>query len=833
MLNSSSEGVDTTREGVIVFTDIIVAEAKENATLDNGPKYVQTLAGVGNMFFVTPNGTDATAQSHALSLVGGDTFPNVLSTASTFECISCVHGLSVPVHQGTMMDSLRRVAYNQSCTVTFNPYQLYAGPQQVLTFVFENLELRSPESFISLYDIRNEIHLGTFHGPMTFPNLTIRALAPTRITFVYGPSWRGLAPPSESEDKYVTMLYKFRWTTSRGVPTDFEKRIWGHKDCIDRCPLAGKDACYQRCLLSRRRSSEQVNGEDGKQLRRSKQVDGNDAQTPVPSSPASDVQTDIVASSDGSDGRRWDVHRKPHEKDGGEPRGRDQVRANNGAKTMMEEGVRQLAIAASAQLGVHETCDFVQKPETLMLTMNRVDGEMLLPVKGSWQGTCRSSTLCPADAACEPADLGSKPYVSGRCNVALYVNGSTFIRHVWGCPHTPWREGMATGVLLRVNRDKYVISMQTNGVTLAYTEFQLVWTQSSADQMADELRWAAYSFGAAMPAQTDTISPGTSMQLLFSPAYDPAKPKPTVGSLDGIMVSVVDDCSLWDLRPTATGLFPQLEKDAIASSTTHILLYMECNNSVAAVHHLQKEDAECAGLVQAFLHRDFTAPVPASMAYACQSQCMKRFKVAVDEAVSTCASGMREIEMPKHEILWRRMLKKLVMVASAKYYVSVACYSNHLGLSCLSVHPHNVVTAQDCTAISAKANTLQAPSFVAASPNQCSGRCLNQLNVYVFQGGCCVRTVEEASQQFWRDLGLGQPLDMDPGDRADPFETKMDSFKNLIRFLPPARCPGAEGSGITTDCMLTSCGRLNWPPSKCCDITCERGSCVCGSCHVQ
>ncbi len=404
MLNSSSEGVKTTREGVLVLTDVAVTETQAGGA---SARYVQTLAGAGDMFLVTPEGSADTTTSFSLSLVGGDASEHVLHTTSQFDCIACVNQLNIPVHQGTMADFVRKNSYRQSCSVDFNPYQLYSGPQQVLTFVFETLLLRSAGTSITLYDIRNEILVATLQGPVNSTNLSIQALAPVRMSFVFAPSWRDAANPYLTELQR-TFAYKVTWTTRRGVPTNFEGSnvVWGHKDCIDRCPPQDKAACYQHCLQLRRSALFETDGahhEGGAAM---------DAQ--------SRLHVGSGANSSASGGY---VHRH--------------VRANNGKETPMEEGVKHLVLAASAQRNRRDICDFGQRINTLLLAMQRVEGEALLPLQGTWQGTCRSSTLCPANAVCEKEGDASYPYTSGKCQVAIYVNGSTLIKHVWGCPHTP------------------------------------------------------------------------------------------------------------------------------------------------------------------------------------------------------------------------------------------------------------------------------------------------------------------------------------------------------------------------------------------------------------
>jgi hypothetical protein len=383
--------------------------------------------------------------------------------------------------------------------------------------------------------------------------------------------------------------------------------------------------------------------------------------------------------------------------------------------------------------------------------------------------------------------------------------------------------GMSTAVVTQVNRAKKVISETTNGVTLTYNEFQLVWSQTSGDAVLDEPRWGAFAFGADM-LDADMVQEGTAMQMLFTLPFEAAKAKPTVGSMHGVMISYTDDCTLMDLRHTTSRAFPLLKKEARDDLTKHIRLYVACNSSVAALLELSKEDAACATLVKNLVFRDFTAPVPAGFAFLCQSPCIDRFRGAVQEAITTCRNKMRELDVEQHLVYWKRMLKKLVLMSAAQYYLSIACFSNHLGMSCLSVHPHNMITSFDCASVATATPMLQVPPFRANTTEKCSDRCLEKLNMYVYQGGCCSRTVEEAAQDFWRNIGLSKPLQLDMGNKADPFETNMNSSAELIQILLPATCPSNQWLGMTTDCMLDSCKRLNWPPQKCCDITCEKGS---------
>jgi hypothetical protein len=384
--------------------------------------------------------------------------------------------------------------------------------------------------------------------------------------------------------------------------------------------------------------------------------------------------------------------------------------------------------------------------------------------------------------------------------------------------------GMSTAVVLRVNKGKQVLSLQTNALTLAYSEFQLVWTQTSADKFLDTPRWAIFAFGSSMPVRSE---PNMAMQMMLAPPYDSGMAKPTMGPTDGIMTTVIDDCTLLNLRKTASQALPILPKDPRYSATGHIMLFNDCNKSVAAVLELAKVSTDCAQLVDTLLKRDFTAPIPAVLAFLCQSPCLQRFLTTVQQSITTCGEKIKELDAAEYLVTWQRMLKKLIMVSSAKYYVSISCYSNHVGMGCVSVHPHNIISKQDCTFIAPKDRTLQAPSFsaisTASSSGKCTSRCVERLNMYVYQGGCCVQTVEDAAQQFWRDLGLSQPVNLDVGDRTDAFETRMNSTKDQITFLLPASCPGAGRSGMTTDCVLGMCGRPNWPPAKCCNITCVQG----------
>jgi hypothetical protein len=284
------------------------------------------------------------------------------------------------------------------------------------------------------------------------------------------------------------------------------------------------------------------------------------------------------------------------------------------------------------------------------------------------------------------------------------------------------------------------------------------------------------------------------------------------------------DCTLLNLRHVVSKTFPVLPKTATESSTTQMSLYAACNTSIVAIHALGKSDPECGTLVQMFLRRDFLAAIPSSLAYYCQSQCMKRLVPAIERAVTTCGEKLKEMDEQQHPLMWKRLFKKLLMVSAAKYYASIACYSNHLGIGCLGVHPHNIITREDCPMLSTTRRTLQSPFFDANMSASCTRRCLERLNQYVYQGGCCVRTVEEASQQFWQDLGLLSPLSLDVGDRSNVFETAFLSSKDPVTFLTPAKCPPLPESGMTTDCLLRMpCNRFNWPFSKCCDITCERG----------
>jgi hypothetical protein len=421
MLNASSEseGVLTTREGVVIFTDVVVIDTKEDTAKGEGATTlsVQTLAGTGNVFFTDNGDTNSTgdiAQSYVMTLVGGDSFAHVLDTASTFDCISCVQGLNIPLHQGTMSDWLRRVVHTQTCTVTFQPFQLYAGPQQVLSLVFEKLELRSPLSSISIYDVWNEIDVVTLQGPMHGPDgFTVEVLSPARVTIVNGASWRDLSPyaepvSAEGKEQDISLLYRLRWHTRRGVPTDYQTGVWGHKDCIDRCPLKDKPQCYQRCLELRHSSG---NAPRARALNNSRGEQTNNTAQALPRAKSSKS-----------------FHASLQEQ---EAVSKPEQRANYGKKTPSQPGIQHVEIAISASPNSEDTCDFSQKRETLLLSMQRVEGEMLSPIDGGWIGTCRSSTLCPRDAPCEPVEYANKPFVSAPCNVAVFINGSTLVQHVW------------------------------------------------------------------------------------------------------------------------------------------------------------------------------------------------------------------------------------------------------------------------------------------------------------------------------------------------------------------------------------------------------------------
>jgi hypothetical protein len=566
-LNSSGEGVRMAREGVIVWGDV-------GASPSIGSKLAQPVAGAGYMFFAGSNITDPYAadmptRAFTMSLVGADAFPRLLSVANAFDCPSCVQGLDVPIHQGTFYDSLRRVVYKKVCSIIFRPFQLYAGPQQVLTFVFEKLELLSAVSSITLFDIKNQMLVRVFQGPMRYERFSIQCLAPCNFTVVNGATWRNMSErrgggPLAAEDP--TMVYEVRWSTRRGVATD--ERVTGHRDCLDYCPAVDLQACYQRCLRTRREEQTFEDGDSDSPLRGSADkhashvtessvhageghassttIGGPEVKGQYGSEQAASDQRgvkqhhvqDAHENSDGSGGLRASVSpNKAGNSNGGSAEAPSHLRANNGAFVLMQDPVQHLVLGVASNPEVADSCDFSQKLETLMFPMERVQGEIIRPIQGGWVGVCKSSTRCPVESLCKSVE-DAHLYKSGECQVALLVNGSTLIKHVWGCPHTPARQGMSTGVVVRLNTGNQVYSPQTNAAVLTYNEFQIYWTQSSADQQLDITRWGAYTLGVEMP---DSVGPGARMQIQFAAPFDESIPRPSIGR-DGAVVAVNEVC---------------------------------------------------------------------------------------------------------------------------------------------------------------------------------------------------------------------------------------------------------------------------------------------------
>jgi cysteine-rich repeat protein len=595
-MNSSSEGVRIAREGVFIYTDVAMTDAKPGAA---GSKQVQSMATAGYMFFadryVDRNASSfilmdlqATATPFSVSMVAADSKPNLFSVAATFDCPSCLDGLEIPIHQGIMMDSLRKVTYTSRCLVVFRPYQLYFGPQQVLTFYFEKLDLRSPDSSFNFYDVKNEMLVAHIQGPFYAEHMTLQALAPCNVTIINGATWRNLSRASHTSDtsgEDITMYYSMHWSTRRGLATDWETGVTGHRDCLDYCPKKNLQECYQRCLQPRRSGHASTPAWRRKSRALHQVLDGTVRETNeslsgdasiehfagthpshemkegAPLQAAGEAQ---VRSASGDDHNQLQKDQEPESsrpenqpwKESGRASSQKSsvgpgsgisgstdaadVRANNGLKVDMQDGVPQLVLGASALIDSQDSCDFSQKPQTLMFPMERVQDEVLSPIQGGWEGTCRSSTRCPPGVQCIITDDPSA-YQSGTCNVAVYINGSTLIRHVWGCPHTPWREGMATGVILAVEKGKQVISFQTNAAVLRYDEFQIIWTQTSADLPLDVRRWGVFSMGATMP-QRSAVQPGMRMQIMFGPGHEDSLPKPAAEEQEGVIISV------WEVR---------------------------------------------------------------------------------------------------------------------------------------------------------------------------------------------------------------------------------------------------------------------------------------------
>ncbi len=569
------------REGVIVWGDVSAFDARQGGSYASGSKVIQPVAGAGYMFFAGSNITDLytaylPTQAYTMALAGAETFPHLLSVASTFDCPSCVDGMEVPIHQGIFSDSLRRVVYQKVCSIIFRPYQLYSGPQQVLTFVFEKLEMLSAASSITLFDIKNQMLVRVLQGPMRSERFSIQCLAPCNFTIINGATWRQMSEHTKDgtlSGEGVSLFYEVNWSTRRGVATG--ERVVGHRDCLDYCPASDLQACYQRCLQTRREEQTIYQGDSRTPLRRSsdkhgdqvdaaegtnlekngRHTDGLDSSSRMSKGPqpkASYMPEQVRGNQlEGKRHDTQDVHEtvrssrklsasassnKVGSDSGSAEPSAPHLRANNGALVLMQDPVQQLVFGLAATPEVADSCDFSQKPQTLMFPMERVSGEIITPIQGGWVGVCKSSTRCPLDTLCKPAADASL-YQSGECQVAVLVNGSTLIKHVWGCPHTPWRQGMSTGVVVSLRTGKQIMFSQTNAAVVTYNEFEIFWTQTSSDKQLDISRWGTYSLGVEMPRTVEVA--GTRMHMQFSAPYDGTIPKPAVGR-DGTIVAVTE-----------------------------------------------------------------------------------------------------------------------------------------------------------------------------------------------------------------------------------------------------------------------------------------------------
>ena len=785
------------------------------------------MTGTGTMFFGA-NASGGKVDTFGIGLASANTFSSMLRIGSYFDCPVCdgrQNDIRVP--RGVMSDSLRLLTIPVSCSISFDPIQdvVDTTRRTIVRFKFNAIRLVSNETVITFTDRIFNTEIWSARGPMS--NMTgmtgigestyadeFYGLSPVKVEIEHGTTWyiRRGTEKDVSEGGKSSLRYNFNWEGSRGYA---DAEIIGcASGCSDRF-------CYQACLRPAFKNRRDA-------------------------SPSSEPLQGGLETSGGGNAFGRAAPPRPQGDKGAH---RDEQRRE--LTLPADDLVNNMVLGLSTAYDGKTPCDFAQGEDNLILPMQST-ASASSPMEGAWFGKCMSKVRCgPSTTKCAPpvSTTEALKWEAGYCNVHLYVRGAELIKHVWDCDLTPWREGMATGVVIQESPLENLVSDQTGVSLLNFGPMRIMWTQSSVKTDAlDTSLSAAFSFGDKIA----TPGPGVKMQLLTTNDADAVVAPSIATGQAARMANINDDCTLLDLEYVPTFAMPIITKPPVAVETDDFVAYSLCNRTVASLHFHEMQQGECRSLADTLMSRDFLDVMsPAAGQYACSHPCIGEMKVRAEAAVQECKRAALRTwsTAPASANARYATIKKLIMAAAARRIMTLACATNHRGVSCMTVNPRgsdgHEVSSTACPAISTErlpsAATFEASSNdTAKAYSECSTDCRRSLYDYVYWSGCCAKTLEDADLLFLEDTYVPMPdgstTQFDFGDRTNAFSTPLIPQADVVRMKEPFSCKEPRaGRGFGMECKIRQdCQRSNWPPQGCCDIKCVNGKkSYNGQCHCE
>ena len=477
-------------------------------------------------------------------------------------------------------------------------------------------------------------------------------------------------------------------------------------------------------------------------------------------------------------------------------------------------------------------CQFSQYPST--------GGSLLLPLaiqqvfatdpwfEGSWFGSCSVS-----------ASTGS----SLACDIVVYINGDTIIKHSLSCPLA----GYAIGRILSMGAND-VVSVDEQFLPVYYKNAVVEWTSSSISvDNVDRTYQSLFSFGYS-PAPSPQSE--KHFQILFEGATQTNLQNPIF--LSGGILTEDDNCRLLNLRHSEN--LTILENPSSPQSRGNDEeKFITCNQSMSSVVlHLQN-DPDCLVLIRAFWFRDFWSPLNLDsfvlnasydfqplQQYACSSECLKRFQTELTSAINNCKSSWNTAWFDWNTST--RLFKLLISASSALYWTNILCLSNQDGISCASafIPPGKFFQGLGCGTLLPQ--SLYGPHFFQ-NEGSCQSACKNEMEAYVSDLGCCSALIQQEGSRWLAGLtnSLIGWLSIDFGDRTNPFNI---SFPNSTIDPVIVYFESGIGTGIVSgrstlvqsseqtksvsvyDMLVSVCQQsCFWPQEICCNsLTCTNGN---------
>jgi len=500
-------------------------------------------------------------------------------------------------------------------------------------------------------------------------------------------------------------------------------------------------------------------------------------------------------------------------------------------------------------------------------------------------------------------------FVTLTCAVRVVIRQEQMHQHVYNCGgggaplRRSFKEGFSYGNMVLASAKDRICSPPdifpcsfTDSFTgyefYQYLPFAISWTTRSPDQRPG-LQKALFTFSISSNAflyeSIGQTAPAWTLQFYFPDSG--ATAFPLIQHQFIPLITQPSNAQVINLKKFESDLKLQsrvLSKQ-MAEYPSQFASYENCNSSIASLLNygtIWHKSPACAALVKlVFPSRVVTQPsglTATKLVAAKESECYQDFLSEVRTACDLCANLWQKCDtgcvdiaqdgtgcgagvgggtgaiarVNSDVVLVRELLKKVIYLADAIYYLTTSAHGSKNGIQCgtplrmllESVPELASCQVQDylssggrdtgCYATTVD-NSMNPPFFLRSSSNEadggnhCSKACQEALDEYLYRYGCCAATDRAALDEWWTRVGHPR-FTQYIIDWPSESESSLSNLKSEL-FISPSSSAAMgtcdQSSRAFSDCALTKCkhspGVTNpswegWQdyPLACCNMTC-------------